>query len=87
MARPACSRATRSPASISSPPRGLAAFSDCLDIADEQGLRTLAARLKDPGGLLFARVQIAAQEPPRVLPLRDGVVIKRRFRAALGFEA
>ncbi len=62
-------------------------FSDCHDIADEQGLRTLAARLKNLSGLLFARVQIAAQEPPRVLPLRDGVEIKRRFRAALGFEA
>jgi hypothetical protein len=32
-------------------------------------------------------VKIAAQEPPRVLPLRDGVEIKQRFRAALGLEA
>ena len=62
-------------------------FSDCHDIADEEGLRVLAARLKNLGGLLFARVKIAAEEPPRVLPLRDGVEIKRRFRAALGFQA
>ncbi len=62
-------------------------FSDCHDIADEEGLRTLATRLKNRGGLLFARVKIAAEEPPRVLPLRDGVEIKRRFRAALGFDA
>src|SRR6187431_2687843 len=47
-------------------------FADCYDIADEGGLRALAARLKTLDKLLFARVMIAAQEPPRVLPLRDG---------------
>ena len=62
-------------------------FADCYDIADEGGLRALAARLKTLDKLLFARVMIAAQEPPRVLPLRDGVEIKQRFRAALGLQA
>ena len=33
---------------------------------------------------LFARVRIDAAEPPRVLPMRDGVALKQRFRAALG---
>jgi thiamine pyrophosphate-dependent acetolactate synthase large subunit-like protein len=61
-------------------------FSDCHDIADESGLRELAARLRHLDGLLFARLRIAAKEPPRVLPLRDGAEIKRRFRAALGLE-
>jgi phosphonopyruvate decarboxylase len=37
--------------------------------------------------VLFARVLIAAEEPPRVLPLRDGVALKNRFRAALGIRA
>jgi hypothetical protein len=32
-------------------------------------------------------VLIEASEPPRVLPERDGVVLKRRFRAALGVKA
>jgi hypothetical protein len=32
-------------------------------------------------------VTIAAGEPPRVLPEKDGVVLKGRFRAALGLEA
>jgi thiamine pyrophosphate-dependent acetolactate synthase large subunit-like protein len=35
---------------------------------------------------LFARVAIEANEPPRVLPSRDGVFLKNRFRHALGME-
>ena len=40
----------------------------------------------------FAAIKVEAEKlplvlPPRVLPLRDGVEIKRRFRAALGFQA
>jgi len=35
---------------------------------------------------LFARVAIEANEPPRVLPSRDGVFLKNRFRHALGVE-
>jgi len=31
-------------------------------------------------------VLIAADDLPRVLPPRDGVHLKNRFRAALGFE-
>jgi len=38
-------------------------------------------------GTLFARVPIEANEPPRVLPERDGVVLKQRFRTALGLKA
>jgi hypothetical protein len=36
---------------------------------------------------LFARVLIEASDPPRVLPERDGVVLKQRFRAVLGAES
>jgi hypothetical protein len=35
---------------------------------------------------LFARVAILAEEPPRVLPPRDGVLLKNRFRRATGVE-
>jgi thiamine pyrophosphate-dependent acetolactate synthase large subunit-like protein len=56
----------------------------CLDVRDEAGLADLAARLKGLNGTLFARVAIEAAEPPRVLPERDGVVLKRRFRTAIG---
>ena len=59
----------------------------CLDVSDEEGLADLARRLKGLKGPLFARVAIAPDEPPRVLPLRDGAALKDRFRAALGVEA
>jgi len=62
-------------------------FPHCYDVRDEAGLHELAARLKMFTETLFARVAIAAEEPPRVLPLRDGVELKNRFRAALGLKA
>jgi thiamine pyrophosphate-dependent acetolactate synthase large subunit-like protein len=58
----------------------------CLDVRDEAALAGLAARLKDLRETLFARVLIEASEPPRVLPERDGVVLKERFRAAIGLK-
>jgi thiamine pyrophosphate-dependent acetolactate synthase large subunit-like protein len=59
-------------------------IADTLDIADEPALRALADRLARFECTLFARVQISADEPPRVLPMRDGVALKLRFRRALG---
>ena len=59
-------------------------FPTCLEVSDEAGLDDLAARLKKLDGLLFARVTIRPDEPPRVLPEKDGTVLKRRFRTALG---
>jgi thiamine pyrophosphate-dependent acetolactate synthase large subunit-like protein len=59
----------------------------CLDIQDEAGLADLAGRLKTLSETLFARVAIEASEPPRVLPVRDGVALKQRFRAAIGVKA
>jgi len=62
-------------------------FATCLEVTDEAGLRDLAGRLKILRETLFARVLIAADESPRVLPERDGMVLKDRFRAALGIRA
>ena len=59
-------------------------FGTCLDITDEAGLADLAGRLKTLKTLLFARVTIKPDEPPRVLPEKEGAVLKRRFRSALG---
>ena len=59
-------------------------FGTCLEVADEAALADLASRLKTLDGLLFARVSIKPDEPPRVLPEKEGAVLKRRFRAALG---
>ncbi len=61
-------------------------FATCLEVRDEAGLRDLAGRLKTLRETLFVRVLIAAEEPPRVLPERDGVVLKDRFRAAIGVK-
>jgi thiamine pyrophosphate-dependent acetolactate synthase large subunit-like protein len=59
---------------------------ETFDISDELGLREFAARVLRPATTLFARVAIRADEPPRVLPPRDGVYLKNRFRNALGLE-
>ena len=55
------------------------------DIADMAGVDDLRSRLSAREGARLARVRIEAENPPRVLPPRDGVHIKNRFRAALGF--
>jgi thiamine pyrophosphate-dependent acetolactate synthase large subunit-like protein len=52
------------------------------DVEDEAELGRLAARLRALAGPLFARVRITSDEPPRVLPTRDGVELKLRFRRA-----
>jgi thiamine pyrophosphate-dependent acetolactate synthase large subunit-like protein len=59
---------------------------ETFDITDELGLREFAGRLRKSATTLFARVAIAADEPPRVLPPRDGVYLKNRFRHAVGSE-
>ncbi|MDQ4061187.1 MAG: thiamine pyrophosphate-dependent enzyme [Pseudomonadota bacterium] len=57
---------------------------DVLDIQDEAALTRLAALLRTLDGTLFARVRISTEEVPRVLPTRDGVELKLRFRRAIG---
>jgi thiamine pyrophosphate-dependent acetolactate synthase large subunit-like protein len=60
---------------------------ETFDISDELGLREFAARLHKSATTLFACVAIRADEPPRVLPPRDGVFLKNRFRRAIGLGA
>jgi thiamine pyrophosphate-dependent acetolactate synthase large subunit-like protein len=57
---------------------------NAIDVTDEAGLAGLAKRLRVFDDLLFARVRIAQNDPPRVLPMRDGVELKARFRRAIG---
>ncbi|MFT5218490.1 MAG: thiamine pyrophosphate-dependent acetolactate synthase large subunit-like protein [Planctomycetota bacterium] len=60
---------------------------DCCEQIDDMGaLETLRQRIHAEPGLNFATIRIAADSPPRVIPSRDGVHIKNRFRAALGFS-
>lgn len=55
-------------------------------ISDPDGAVDLAARASARAGTTFAQVLVDVDEPPRALPARDGVFIKNRFRAALGYE-
>jgi len=57
-----------------------------LEAADDQALATVARIIHESRETVFARLRIAADDPPRVLPLRDGVALKLRFRRALGLE-
>lgn len=59
-------------------------FENTIDVEDEAALSGLGRRVREFGKLFFARVRIAASDPPRVLPLRDGVELKARFRRAIG---
>jgi thiamine pyrophosphate-dependent acetolactate synthase large subunit-like protein len=52
-------------------------------IREMAGIEALGARLRAQEGPLFAQVKIAADQPPLVLPPRDGALLKSRFRAAL----
>jgi thiamine pyrophosphate-dependent acetolactate synthase large subunit-like protein len=61
-------------------------FKETFDITDELGLRDFAARIHNGATTMFARIAIRADEPPRVLPPRDGVLLKTRFRRAVGIQ-
>jgi thiamine pyrophosphate-dependent acetolactate synthase large subunit-like protein len=59
-------------------------FSWSARLSDMQGVEALRPRLHRADGPGFASIQIAADEPTRVLPPRDGVFLKNRFRHSLG---
>lgn len=54
-------------------------------VQDMAGVAALRTRLHAKAGTAFATIKVGADELPRVLPPRDGVFVKNRFRAALGF--
>lgn len=60
-------------------------FAWTLDIDQLEALVPLGARIQAMQGCGLARVKVRAEEVPRALPSRDGVWLKNRFRAALGF--
>jgi thiamine pyrophosphate-dependent acetolactate synthase large subunit-like protein len=55
-------------------------------VSDMSGVDTLRNRIHAKSGTTLATIKIAADERPRALPPRDGVLVKSRFRAALGFK-
>jgi hypothetical protein len=54
------------------------------EITDAAGVEDLRQRLSSRDAVKLATIKIKAENPPRVLPPRDGVHVKNRFRAALG---
>ncbi len=61
-----------------------AGIAESLSLQEMSEVERLARRISKCDGCLFAVVRVAAEEPPRVLPPRDAVVLKNRFRMALG---
>jgi thiamine pyrophosphate-dependent acetolactate synthase large subunit-like protein len=57
-----------------------------LHIRDLSGVDEIARNVNGKNGVGLANVFIQAEESPKALPSRDGIYIKNRFRAALGFE-
>ncbi|HMN74164.1 MAG TPA: thiamine pyrophosphate-dependent enzyme [Rhodoblastus sp.] len=54
-------------------------------ISDLAGVDALREKVNARLGAGLAVLKIEAENPPRVLPPRDGAHLKNRFRAALGF--
>ena len=64
---------------------GFASAVELRNMAEISSYRTELRRLT--GGPRFASVRIAPGSLSRALPIRDGVLLKHRFRAQLGFRA
>ncbi|MES2185092.1 MAG: thiamine pyrophosphate-dependent enzyme [Pseudomonadota bacterium] len=60
-------------------------IADAMEVHGMDGVDTIAQRVRSRQGTLFAQVFVQADELPRMLPSRDGVYIKNRFRQHLGF--
>jgi len=61
-------------------------FDICLNIDNMPALDDLTSRLPVMSGCLFACIKVAAESPPRSLPLQDGVEMKNRFRRQLSLN-
>lgn len=56
------------------------------EVTDMAGVAEVRRQVDAMDGLKLAAIKIMAENPPRVLPPRDGPLIKNRFRSALGFD-
>lgn len=57
------------------------------DVEDEEQLQEFRSGMHDPHGPLFARILIESRDEPRVLPPRDGEMLKSRMRRSVGLES
>ena len=62
-------------------------FASSQRIFDEAGIVKICAGMHQRAGATYAEIMIEADEPERVLPPRDGVFIKNRFRQSLGLTS
>ena len=62
-------------------------FASSRRITDEAKVKNLCADLNECAGPHYVEIMIETDEPERVLPPRDGVFVKNRFRHALGFSS
>jgi len=60
-------------------------FAWCVQVTKMDEIAALAVRIGAMQGCGFAQVFVRAEKLPRSLPPRDGIFVKNRFRAALGF--
>ena len=63
-----------------------AGFARVMRVTTMAGVARLEAAVHDGRGPVFAQVKVLAEELPLVLPPKDGVLLKARFRAALAGE-
>ena len=61
-------------------------IADARTVRDEAGVAALRDAVHARRGPCFAAVKITPDRPPLVLPPRDGALLARRLRAALGVE-
>ncbi|WP_322063265.1 thiamine pyrophosphate-dependent enzyme [Paraburkholderia sp. J63] len=60
-------------------------IADSFEVHNAGDVGQIVERINARKGTALAQVHIRADEPPRALPPRDGVFVKNRFRANLGF--
>ena len=60
-------------------------FASSQRITNDVEITELCVNMHKRAGAIYAEVMIEADEPERVLPPRDGVFVKNRFRKSLGF--
>ncbi len=60
---------------------------DSRQITDDVGIKELCVNMHQRAGPIYAEIMIEADDPARVLPPRDGVSVKNRFRRSLGFAS
>jgi thiamine pyrophosphate-dependent acetolactate synthase large subunit-like protein len=61
-----------------------AGFPRAATVTDDSELDRVIRDIRSAGGPILAVIKVSAGEAPRVLPSRDGVEIKNRFRKAVG---